>query len=122
VASGMGGNELTQADLVRGRDGSLLLHVTPNLVHSTSERHLGCAVLAADALDPLRLKRDASGAPTVRARISSSDSVQCGPGACAYVPSSQSGVLIVPHVVKHTCDGKPSLTQTGAVMNDRTFR
>lgn len=112
-ASALGGNELTQADLARGRDGSLLLLVTPNLVHSTTERHLGCVVLAAVSLDPPRLMRDASGAPTVRARISSSDSMQNGPGACAYDPSSETGVLIVRRVFSPSMGVVFSIHSTG---------
>jgi hypothetical protein len=94
-AAALGGNELTQADLVRGRDGSLLLIVTPNIVKGRDEHHLGCAVLPIASLDPPRLIRDAAGAPIVRARIISSDSVQNGPGACAYDPASATGLLIV---------------------------
>ena len=112
-ATVLGGNELTQADLVRGRDGSVLLLVTPNLVHGTTERHLGCIVLAAASLDPPRLKRDASGAPTVRARISSSDSTQNGPGACAYDPGAQTGVLIVRRVLNSSNGIVFSIHETG---------
>jgi hypothetical protein len=98
-ASGLGGNELTQADLARGRDGSLLLIVTPNIVKGQDEHHLGCTVLSVASLDPPRLMRDAVGSPTVRARVISSDSMQNGPGACAYDPRSATGMLIVRRVL-----------------------
>lgn len=94
-AASLGGNELTQADLARTRDGGLVLIVTPNIVHGRDEHHLGCAVLPIASLDPPQLMRDAAGAPIVRARIISSDSVQNGPGACAYDSGSMTGILIV---------------------------
>ena len=94
-ATALGGNELTQADIARARDGSILLIVTPNIVAGSREHHLGCAVLSLASLDPPVLRRDDAKAPIVRARITSSDSVQNGPGACAYDPDSATGVLIV---------------------------
>jgi hypothetical protein len=94
-AAALGGNELTQADLARGRDGSLLLIVTPNIVTGREEHHLGCTVLSIASLDPAILRRNGAGAPIVRARVVSSDSAQNGPGACAYDSASATGLLIV---------------------------
>lgn len=94
-AAALGGNELTQADLARAHDGSLLLIVTPNMVAASSEHHLGCAILTIVSLDPPRLRLDDTGAPLVRAWLRSSDSVSAGPGACAYDPASATGVMIV---------------------------
>ena len=94
-ASALGGNELTQAELSKSRDGSLLLVVTPNIVVGRDEHHLGCAVLTVASLNPPRLKQGVTGGPDIRARISSSDSAQNGPGACSYDPTSTSGILIV---------------------------
>lgn len=94
-AAAFGGNELTQAELARGRDGSLLLIVTPNIVTGREEHHLGCTVLSIASLYPPSLRRNGAGAPIVRARVVSSDSAQNGPGACAYDPASATGLLIV---------------------------
>ncbi len=97
-AAALGGNELTQAELTRGRDGSLLLVVTPNIVKGREEHHLGCAVLTVASLDPPRLKQGADTLLDLRARIVSSDSAQNGPGACSYDPGSSTGLLIVRRV------------------------
>lgn len=94
-AEALGGNELTQADIVRGRAGGLELLVTPNLVDGVAERHRGCVVVPIRSLDPPRLARGPSGAPQVLIRIASSDSEQNGPGACAYDPASSTGILLV---------------------------
>jgi hypothetical protein len=94
-AAALGGNELTQADIVHGRSGGLELLVTPSIVSGQEERHLGCVLLPILSLEPPLLSRGPSGAPRVLARITSSDSEQNGPGACAYDPGSETGVLIV---------------------------
>ena len=94
-AAEFGANELTQADIVRGRAGGVELLVTPNRVNGRDEHHLGCAVMPISSLDPPVLARAPSGAPLVLARIVSSDSEQNGPGACAYDPASVTGIVIV---------------------------
>ncbi len=93
-AAALGGNELTQADLARSRDGSVLLIVTPNVVKGKDEHHLGCTVLGVASLDKPQLRRSPDGALDIRVRIVSSDSAQNGPGACAYDPASSTGVLL----------------------------
>ncbi len=93
-ALALGGQVLTQPDVARARDGSLLLLVTPKRL-SPRERHLGCRALELESLDPPRLRRDASGKPIVRADIRSSDSTGLGPGLCAYDAASSTGVLFV---------------------------
>ncbi len=93
-ATALGGQVLTQPDVARARDGSLLLLVTPKRL-SPRERHLGCRALELDSLDPPRLRRDAAGRPVVRADIRSSDSTGLGPGLCAYDPASSTGILFV---------------------------
>lgn len=98
-AAALGGNELTQADIVRGRAGALELLVTPNIVHGNEEHHLGCFLLPIVSLDPPVLGRERSGAPRVLARVLSSDSAQNGPGACAYDARSDTGILIVRRTV-----------------------
>ncbi len=90
----LGGHVLTQADVARSRDGSLLLLVTPKRLRPR-ERHLGCRALELESLDPPRLRRDRAGRPVVRADLRSSDSSGLGPGLCAYDPASSTGVLFV---------------------------
>ena len=93
-ASALGGQVLTQPDVARARDGSLVLLVTPKRL-SPRERHRGCRAVELESLDPPRLRRDASGRPVVRADIRSSDSTGLGPGLCAYDPASSTGILFV---------------------------
>ncbi len=93
-ARALGGHVLTQADVARARDGSLLLLVTPKRL-APRDRHLGCRALELESLDPPRLRRDPAGRPIVRADIRSSDSTGLGPGLCAYDPASSTGVLFV---------------------------
>jgi hypothetical protein len=85
--------ELTQGDLAKARDGSLLLIVTPNEI-IREEVHLGCQIVEVEQLDPPRLKR-IDGKLVVRAIIRQSDAGRIGTGACAYDPASKTGVLMV---------------------------
>jgi hypothetical protein len=93
-ARALGGQVLTQPDVARARDGSLLLLVTPKRL-AGGERHKGCRALELESLDPPRLRRDAAGRPVVRADIRSSDSTGLGPGLCAYDAAASTGVLFV---------------------------
>ena len=93
-ARALGGQVLTQPDVARARDGSLLLLVTPKSL-AGGGRHRGCRALRLESLDPPRLARDAAGRPRVRADIRSSDSTGLGPGLCAYDAASSTGVLFV---------------------------
>lgn len=90
----LGGDVLTQPDLVRSRDGSLLLLVTPKRLGAAVE-HRGCRALELESLEPPRLARLPFGRPVVRADIRSSDSNGLGPGLCAYDPASATGILFV---------------------------
>ncbi len=90
-ARALGGQVLTQPDVARARDGSLLLLVTPKRLFG-GERHKGCRALELESLDPPRLRRNAAGRPVVRADIRSSDSTGLGPGLCAYDPASSTGI------------------------------
>lgn len=93
-ARALKGHVLTQAEVTTGRDGSLLLIVTPKRL-TPVERHLGCRALELESLDPPRLRRDAAGKPVVRADIRSSDSTGLGPGLCSYDPALATGILMV---------------------------
>lgn len=88
-----GAEEFTQATLARSRDGALLLIGTPSFHNSPV--HLGCRVVELESLDPLRLRRHPDGSLVVRAEILSTDGEPNGPGACAYDPASETGVLFV---------------------------
>ena len=102
-AQELGGEVLTQADFAYGRDGHMLLIVTPKDL-DPQPRHKGCMVLELDSLEPPVLHRQSNGDLTVRAAISSSDSANSGitppttipgNGLCAYDPDSNTGVLFV---------------------------
>ncbi len=93
-ARALGGHVLSQPEVTTGRDGGLLLLVTPKRL-TPRELHLGCRALALESLDPPRLGRKANGKPIVLADIRSSDSTGLGPGLCSYDPASSTGVLLV---------------------------
>jgi hypothetical protein len=95
-AAELGGDNLVQVDLVRSRDGQLLLVATPNTVDEATglDVHHGCRVVEVESLDPPRLRRDWEGALRVRAVITASDLEEFGPGSCAYDPASSTGVVL----------------------------
>lgn len=102
-AQELGGEVLTQADFAYSRDGHMLLIVTPKDLNP-QPRHKGCLVLELDSLEPPVLHRQNNGDLTIRAAISSSDSMSTGVtptatipgnGLCAYDPDSSTGVLFV---------------------------
>lgn len=96
-AKDLGGEGLTQVDLARGADGRLLAIVTPEKSGASplDADHQGCRVVEVRSIDPPALARDPSGKLKVRAVITASDLMPLGPGACAYDPSSATGVLMV---------------------------
>jgi hypothetical protein len=96
-AVALGGENLTQTDLVRGRDGALLAVVTPNHWDSVlaADVHHGCRVVEVAALDPPALRTGGSGQLVVRATLTASDLVDYGTAGCTYEPSSATGVLLV---------------------------
>ena len=94
VAAELGGIILTQVDMARGRDGKLLLIVTPaTQIGDATSSHEGCRVLQIDSLNPPRLARNPDGSLIVRADIRSSDSDSSG--LCTYDPDSDTGVILV---------------------------
>jgi len=99
-AVALGGENLTQTDLVRGRDGALLAVVTPNRWDSELEAdvHLGCRAVEVASLDPPALRTTSSGALPVRAVLTASDLVDYGTAGCTYEPSSSTGMLLVRRV------------------------
>ena len=99
-AVALGGENLTQTDLVRGRDGALLAVVTPNHWDDRLEAdiHEGCRVVEVASLEPPALRLDAAGTPVVRAVLTASDLVDYGTAGCTYEPASSAGVLLVRRV------------------------
>lgn len=93
-AKALEGHVLTQPEVTKSRDGTLILLVTPKRL-TPRERHLGCRALELESLDPPALGRNAAGRPIVRVDIRSSDSTGLGPGLCSYDPSSTTGILFV---------------------------
>jgi hypothetical protein len=94
VAQELNSKILTQVDIARARDGSLLLIVTPT--NSTGGKviaHKGCRVLEIESLDPPKLARHRDGSLKVRAAITSSDAESAG--LCTYDPASETGVVLV---------------------------
>ena len=94
TANKLGSTILTQVDIARSRDGSLLLLVTPsNDTSGESISHFGCRVLEIESLNPPKLATHPDGSLIVRAEITSSDSESSG--LCAYDPASDTGVVLV---------------------------
>lgn len=96
-AAALGGENLTQTDLVRGRDGALLAVVTPNHWDETlaADVHHGCRVVEVASLDPPVLRTVGSEQLVIRATLTASDLVDYGTAGCTYEPSSATGVLLV---------------------------
>jgi hypothetical protein len=94
VAAELGGIILTQVDIARGRDGKLLLIVTPaTQIGNATQSHLGCRVLEIASLNPPALARNSDGSLKLRADIRSSDSDSSG--LCSYDPDADTGVILV---------------------------
>jgi hypothetical protein len=94
----LGGETLLQTDLALGQDGQLLAIFSPSRPNTPLADHFGCRVVEVTSLDPPRLARDNAGRLRVRASITATDLLPGGPGACAYDPTSASGVVIVRRV------------------------
>lgn len=92
----LGGQGLTQVDIVRGRDGALLAIFSPDDWDESAQEfiHYGCRVVQIESMDPPLLKRDDNGKLVVRAIVNASDQQPLGPGSCSYDPVSATGILI----------------------------
>lgn len=95
-ASELAAQRLTQIDLARSRDGTLLAIMTPDDWNPELDDfvHKGCVAVEIDSLSPARLARDASGRLKVRAVITVSDAGAAGSAACTYDPASATGIVI----------------------------
>ena len=92
----LGGERLTQIDLVPGLDGQLLAVVTPDTWDATAQDfvHHGCRVLEVTERDgSLMLARDQEGALKLRTSVMASDAGAAGTAACTYEPSSVTGIV-----------------------------
>jgi hypothetical protein len=96
-ASELGGERLTQVDLARRRDGTLIAVVTPDTWNEGAGDfvHHGCRVVAVEAFEGgLRLRRDAMGSLELLATVVASDAGPAGTAACTYEPASATGVIL----------------------------
>jgi hypothetical protein len=96
-AQELGAQRLTQIELARGIDGTLLALVTPDTwsAENADFVHHGCAVLElARTAEGLQLARGPDGRLRTRARILASDAGAAGTAACAYDPRDTGGVLL----------------------------
>lgn len=91
----LGGERLTQVDLVEGRDGALLAVVTPDTWESGDFVHHGCVVVEVDTTGRSpSLARDSRGRLVVRASVTASDAGPEGTAACSCEPSSETGIVL----------------------------
>lgn len=100
-ATELGGKGVTQIDFARSRDGALLAILTPDdwSAEHSEFVHYGIRVIELESIEPPALKHDAEGKLVVRAIISASDQEPLGPGAAAYHPASETGVLLMRRII-----------------------
>jgi len=96
-AADVGATRIEQADIAFSRTGHILLIATPIKSGGTPE-HLGCVVFEITDITAAQVRRDAGGQAVQLARITGDDG-SLGPGLCTYDPASQTGVLMVLHIL-----------------------
>lgn len=108
-AKALGGDGLTQVDFAITRDGRLIALVTPDSWSRQHQEfiHNGVVAIEVVSLDPPRLVTDATGAPIPLVVLTASDLVPLGPGAAAYEPTSETGIVLMRRVI-----GEASLVAT----------
>lgn len=101
-AAELGGKGVTQIDFARSRDGALLCILTPDDWSAEHREfvHYGIRVLELESIDPPQLRRDAQGRLVLRAIVTASDQRPLGPGAAAYSPDSETGILLMRRVIR----------------------
>lgn len=99
-AAELGGERMTQVEIARAADGSLLLIESPDDWNSTfmDFNHKGLKVVAIASLNPPMLRRGGDGKLQVRAAVTVSDAGPLGSAAGAYDPVSRAGLLITRRV------------------------
>jgi len=100
-AAELGGRGLTQIDFARSRDGTLLCILTPDDWSAEHGEfvHYGIRVVELESIAPPALKRHPTGQLLVRAIVTASDQDPLGPGAAAYAPDSETGLLLMRRVI-----------------------
>jgi hypothetical protein len=93
----VGGTRIEQADIALSQTGEILLIATP--IQSAEPNHLGCVVYEIADITTAAVLRDAGGEAVQLAQISGDDNT-IGPGLCAYDGASETGVLMVQHILK----------------------
>jgi hypothetical protein len=93
LAQELGGERLVSPAVMRGRDGALLLMVTPQVGRKPFGE--GCTALELESLSPPRVRRDPAGKAIVRARQTADADETWHTGACTYDPNSASGIVTV---------------------------
>lgn len=92
----LGATRFTQVDVVRGKNGDLLLIASPDDWNTEfgDYNHKGCVALEIASLEEPSIQKDASGNVLLRARISDSQANELGSAACSYDPNSTTGILL----------------------------
>ena len=95
-ASALGGEGLTQADIMIGSQGQLLMIVTPDSWNSGFVHH-NCQAVELESIDPPIIKRD-RGEIRVWSLITASDQSGLGNGSCTYEAASSAGIVMAKRV------------------------
>jgi hypothetical protein len=91
-----GGSRIEQADIALSQTGEVLLIATP--IQAAQPNHLGCVVHEISDITTASVLRDAGGEAIRLATITGEDDT-IGPGLCTYDAASETGVLMVLHVL-----------------------
>lgn len=94
-ANELGGQRLSQTDIVKSRDGKLLMVASPDdwIATENDYNHKGCKVVEVKSISNPALERGTDGKLKVRAFISASDANALGSAASTYDPGSNTGIL-----------------------------
>jgi hypothetical protein len=106
-----GGTRIEQADIALSKTGEILLIATP--IQAAQPNHLGCLVFEITDITTAELLRDGDGKAVQLAHITGEDDA-IGPGLCTYDANSDTGVMMVLHVLQtNPFDLEFSLRATG---------
>ena len=96
AATELGGEGLTQLDIVKSKHGDLLAIMTPDTWSTDLNEfiHYGCRVVKLDSIDPPVLSRNQQGQLDLVANILATDLDEIGPAACTYDPNSVNGIIM----------------------------
>jgi hypothetical protein len=110
-AASLGAIRIEQADITLSRTGHILLIATP--IQDGTPEHLGCVVFEIADITTAQVRRGADGQAVQLAWITGDDA-SIGPGLCTYDAASETGVLIVLHILNEDpFDLEFSLRATG---------